>query len=329
MTRYVVLRPVEPPRICFLREAILWRAFGIYPTGYWDDKGREIREKPEAPEYFTAPMPDDTGDQTYLSERQTNFAGLPPDPSMQAILAEEMHFELDHYDKMISLLTNSQDDLSMEIAALLDDRARASEYWARYSEWRQLHDAYVDQFQLELLLALRKGLIQAFGRRLPRVDRERTLRLFERLGTHTGDIEPTAISQALWVSNHVDWDECSLSSKADSYVWVHVLVEDTIKLFPPVSMLPTEKLLPLGDCYAIADALVSSLPKGHSGTRGRPSLPWEGFYVEVARMYRDGQMPQKKEAAIQHFQTWFEKELGIEASRSAVGQKLKPFFDKL
>ena len=329
MTRYIVLRPDEPPRVCFLREVILRRGFGIYPTGYWDDKGRDIREKPEDPEYFTAPVPDDTGDQTYLSQKQTDFAGLPPDPSMQAALADDMHFELVHYDKMISMLNNSQNDMSEGIAGLLDDRARAREFWERYGDWRQLHDAYVDQFQLELLLALRKGSIQAFGRRLPRVDRERTLRLFERLGTDPGDIEPTPIPQALWVSNHVDWEECSLTSKSEAYVWVHVLVEDMIKLFPPQSMFPTEKLLPLGDCYAVADSLMSPLPKGHSGTRGRPSLPWEGFYVEVARLYRDGQMPQKKEAAIQHFQTWFEKELGIEASRSAVGQKLKPFFDRL
>ncbi len=231
MTRYIVLRPVEPPRVCFLREVILWRAFGIYPTGYWDDKGWDIREKPEDPEYFAAPVPDDTGDETYLSERQTDFANLPPDPSMQAVLADETHFELDHYDKMISILTNSQDNLSVEIAGLLDDRARAREYRARYGEWRQLHDAYVDQFQLELVLALRKGSIQAFGRRLPRVDRARTLRLFERLGTDPRDIEPTLIPQGLWVSNHVDWEECSLTSKSDAYVWVHVLVEDMIKLF--------------------------------------------------------------------------------------------------
>lgn len=329
MTRYVVLRPVEPPRICFLREVILWRAFGIYPTGYWDEKGREVREEPEDPEYFAAPVPDDTGDETYLSERQTDFAGLPPDPSMQATLADDTHFELGHYDKLISMLRNSRKDLSEEIEGLLADRDRASEFWAKYAEWRQLHDAYIDQFQLELLLALRKGSIQALGRRLPRVDRDRTLRLFDRLGTSPLDIEPTPIPQGVWVSNHVDWQECSLTSKSDAYVWVHVLVEDMVNLFPSQSLLPPDKILPLGDCYAIADSLMSPVPKGHSGTRGRPSLPWEGFYVEVARLYRDAQMPHKKEAAIQHFQTWFEKELGIEASRSAIGQKLKPFFDRL
>jgi hypothetical protein len=36
----------------------------------------------------------------------------------------------------------------------------------------------------------------------------------------------------------------------------------------------------------------------------------------------------KKEAAIEHFRSWFEREFGIKASRSVIGEKLKPYYDK-
>lgn len=329
MTRYVILRPVEPPRICFLWEVILWRAFGAYPTGYWDDKGKDIREFPEDYELFDPPLPDDTGELTYLAESQTELAGLPPDPSLVSVMEDRESFELDHYDKLIAMLQNSENDMAAEINELRTKRAEAETFWRDYTAWRKQHDAYVDQFQAELLLALRRGDIIAQGRRLPRRDRERTERLFERLGSYTGDIIPEAIPKDLWVSTRVDWRECSLTSPDVAYVWISVLVEDMLRLFPPSELIPPDKVAQIGECYAITERAFAHAPKTGATSRGRPSLPWEDFYVEVARLFRDGEMPAKKEAAIALFQAWFEKELGLTASRSAIGQKLKPFFDHL
>jgi hypothetical protein len=39
-------------------------------------------------------------------------------------------------------------------------------------------------------------------------------------------------------------------------------------------------------------------------------------------------LPDKKEAAIEHFRDWFRREHGIPASRSVVGEKLKPYYDR-
>ena len=39
-------------------------------------------------------------------------------------------------------------------------------------------------------------------------------------------------------------------------------------------------------------------------------------------------LPQKKEAAIQHFENWFRKKLGVDVSRSSIGQKLTPYYDR-
>jgi hypothetical protein len=46
-------------------------------------------------------------------------------------------------------------------------------------------------------------------------------------------------------------------------------------------------------------------------------------------MFRDGEVPDKKEAAIAALQEWFLKQHHISASRAAVGQHLKPYYDRL
>lgn len=329
MTKFVILRPVEPPRICYLWEAIQWRAFGAYPTAHWDYKGNDWREKPEDPELFNPPIPDDPGDMTYLSEEQTAFAGLPPDPSFEALMNDTETSSVDHYDRMIAMFEEKKSDFDEEIIELKTRRAEAESFLRRYADWKADHAAYVDQFHAELLLALRRGDLVATGRKLPRTDRARTEKLFERLGCFTEDLEPESIPQDCWVSSWVDWRECSLTSPNVAYVWISVTMEDMLRIFPPSDLIPPEKVIQTGETYAIAERAFASSPKPSTGSRGRPPLPWQGFYVEVARMFRDGEMPEKKEAAIQHFQTWFEIEQGLKASRSAIGQKLKPFYDKL
>ena len=62
--------------------------------------------------------------------------------------------------------------------------------------------------------------------------------------------------------------------------------------------------------------------------RGRPAYPWEPFHLEVAALLQQGELPSKKEAAIQYFQTWFHTTLGVQPSRAAIGERLKPYYDK-
>ena len=327
--KYVILRPVEPPKICFLWEALYWRAFGSYPTGYWDDKGRDLREHAVESGFFEPSIPDYDEDHSYLSEEQTSMAGLPPDPSLQMLLSEESYWKVPHYDEMIERFENGRNNLPEELAKLRAEREHAIAFWIESDDWNRLHDAYIDEFQAELLLSLKRGEITATGRKLPRADRDRTERLFERLGCYTEDIPPEKVPKDLWVSNYVNWRECSISSPDTSFVWIAVEVDDLINLFPPTKLIAHKKLVPVGDCFAMAENAIAAKSMLTTKARGRPALPWEDFYIEVARLYRDRQMPAKKEAAIQHFQTWFEKSLGLKASRSAIGQKLKPFFDRL
>jgi hypothetical protein len=62
--------------------------------------------------------------------------------------------------------------------------------------------------------------------------------------------------------------------------------------------------------------------------RGRPPYPWDGFHLELAGLLHRNALPEKKEAAIEYFRNWFDREHGIKASRSVIGEKLKPYYDR-
>jgi len=327
--KYVILRAVEPPNICYLWEAVNWRAFGSFPSAHWIGLEKDYREHCEDPDVFSPPIPDDPGDTTYLSEAQTAFANLPPDPSFVSLMNGGEDLSLDHYDRMVQLVQGSENSSPEDVAEEIGKREEAAQFWSEYGEWQTLYDGYIDQFETEMLLALRKGTITAHGRKLPSINRDDCEQNFEELGFYTEDIEPEPIAKEAWVSTHVNWRESSLTSAKYAFVWISVSVDDLLKLFPPTDLISSGHVLPIGDTYAIEERTLSKRPLTGQSRRGRPSLPWEGFYVELARLYRDGKMPAKKEAAIQHFQTWFEQEVGQKASRSAIGQKLKPFFDRL
>ena len=81
----------------------------------------------------------------------------------------------------------------------------------------------------------------------------------------------------------------------------------------------------IGDTFVL-DETVKLVSKGTN--RGRPSYPWERFYLEVAALLHQNSLPQKKEAAIQYFQTWFWDELRVRPSRAAIGEKLTPYYEK-
>src|SRR6266508_2938348 len=88
---------------------------------------------------------------------------------------------------------------------------------------------------------------------------------------------------------------------AKSFAWVHVSSEDMLQAFPPHELVKGKQLYPVGANFALTS---STLPTGRS-QRGRPSLPCQEFHIEVARMFRDDQLPTKKEAAIAQIQSWF------------------------
>src|SRR5262249_26375879 len=81
----------------------------------------------------------------------------------------------------------------------------------------------------------------------------------------------------------------------------------------------------IGDSFVLSDRpRVSRV----SAQRGRPPYPWDAFHIEVADLLRRNELPEKKESGIDNFQGCFQPKHGIRASRSVIGDKLKPYYDK-
>jgi hypothetical protein len=101
-----------------------------------------------------------------------------------------------------------------------------------------------------------------------------------------------------------------------------------VKAFPPSVLIAADKVNAIGGTFAVVSSALNSETVRQS-RRGRPSLPWNDMHVEVARLFRDCEMPTKKEAAIAYIQQWFSSTHGIKPSRASIGERLKPYFDRL
>ena len=66
-----------------------------------------------------------------------------------------------------------------------------------------------------------------------------------------------------------------------------------------------------------------------SARPGRPpKYPWGALHLEMASLIKEDKLPEKKEACVKYFQDWFRDTSGVPPSRAAVGEKLKPYYDR-
>jgi hypothetical protein len=233
-----------------------------------------------------------------------------------------------HYDDMLQKYSG-KDPASQElIENWKADRERAFLREKATAEWMSHYEEYVDQFKTEICLALRKGVLTAVGRQLPDLDYERAVDVLEAEGKYLPDLNDIAIPPENWTWQGIKWEASALCNRSHHFIWIHVDVEAMLKVFPPDDIIKLGEVVRAGEMFAVPSAALN----GSAATairRGRRPLPWDRFHIEVARLFRDHAMPEKKEAAIAYFQDWFKTRLGQEASRSVIGAKLKPYFDEL
>jgi hypothetical protein len=321
---YVILRKIDPPEKCYLSEVLLWRAFGRFPEILFDLDAKDWRFSSEALENYGAPIPDGPE----LTAEECRFADLPNDPRMIALTEEGGYSDLDFYDKMLSLPVNDEGISKANVKELKSKRASAVKYYSELEKWIEKYRDYVDQFQAEICLKLRRGELHANGNKLPNPDPALTDKILEKSNKWLTELDIVEISKEHWITETINWEDSAIYGRSESFVWIHVRTEDMLKAFPPTDLLKADDILPIGSHYAVTSSAFPNVQKKY-GQRGRPALPWQDFHIEVARMFRDGQMPIKKEAAIAHIQNWFIQTFGKDVSRAAVGERLKPYFDKL
>ncbi len=300
---------------------MLWRAFGRFPEEQFTTDGDiEWRFSDEVREEYSAPIPDGLE----LSQEECRYAGIPDDPDMIARLHGIRFLKPEYYQMLIDMAGSD----SQKVTLYETEREIAKFHQIKVHEWEPFYSDYVDEFQAEICLKLRRGELQSFGTKLPYPNRKQTGKFLEEKDIFLDDLEVISIPKSSWVSSTIDWKESSINGRDETIIWIHVRTNDIIDAFPPKILLRNADITPLVGKFAIVNSSATG-HAAHPSNRGRPALPWESFHVEVARLYLDQEMPEKKEAAIAHFQNWFQKQHQKEASRAAIGQKLKPYFDAL
>jgi hypothetical protein len=214
-----------------------------------------------------------------------------------------------------------------ELKKILKEQLEAEKYHAEVALWTPYLDEYLDEFKAELCLDLRRGKLNARGRRLPDPSLDVSFDQLSDNGLWFNSLQIETIPESAWLTQNVDWGAGTIIGKAASFIWILINVPDLLNRYPPRDLLKPGLAFPLG-----ASVAVSGLSAGKTtlpSNRGRPPLPWDSFHVEVARLYATNSMPDKKEAAIALLQDWFLQSAAKAVSRSAIGAKLKPYIDRI
>jgi hypothetical protein len=197
-------------------------------------------------------------------------------------------------------------------------------------QWRPLVITAMEWPATELFLRLRRGDIEAMGKLLPSgveiIDFLEDQSLYSR--GDFSDLADTVIPHELWTMPGIDWLSNALTAHGNCYCDVAMSVEVLMNLFPG-ERTAVEGAQFVGNCLLVKDTGGDNV-RQPARTRGRPpTFAWEAFHVEVAALIKNGQMPHKKEAAIQQMLSWYASTQGRQApSRSAVSEKLTPYYRK-
>jgi hypothetical protein len=299
------LQPVELSEKCFLHEVLLWVAFRRLPIAvYSAEEEVELRDaERELDSYgYAADHPDIFQP---LTDQECAGAGLPPDPRLVALLGgvptevEKSNFW---------------------------DKEEALQHQREMQEWRPKYELVIEYPASRIFVALREGRLAASGKLLPDHDPDRALKILEDRNECISDLPTVEMPSHFWSLSGIDWSSNAARNHHEHYCWIRCLTEEVLKTFPGEGRVPASGVERIGANFVFDEA--SEKPPLSMRQRGRPAFSWDPFHLEVADLLKRGELPAKKEAAIQHFQDWFERTLNQRPHRSSIGQKLKPYYDR-
>jgi hypothetical protein len=305
------LQPVELPQRCYLYEVLLWVAFQRLPIASYNWDGIEVREDSEHEGY------EPSEPERVIYDEECKRAGIPPDPRYTALVTEGPLLTFRQLEPKVG--ADEALRLVQEASKREEERLETA-----YAEWEPHYRAAIEYPASQIFVALKSGQLRARGRRLPALDKAAALAQLKEKELYIGDLDEQEIAVSFWTLREIDFESSAARNAEDHYCQISFRTEDVLSCFPG-EREPVAGIERVGDSFVINDKLrkPTSVSK-----RGRPAYPWEPFHLEVAALIQKGELPLKKEAAIQHFQSWFESQLGVEPSRAAIGEKLKPYYDK-
>jgi hypothetical protein len=312
----IYLQPVQLATRCFLHEVLLWVAVQRLPVAsYIDDK-----ERWESDDLADGGYKVELND-TMLTEEETERLGLPIDPDWHWLTTEGVRFsEPSLYEKILA-----KNDLEPEVRRQFEERLlEAIDSQKTAQNWRLLYQRAVEYPTSKIFVALRSGKINAMGRLLPSIDVDEALQILEAEKRDITEVELTNIPQSFWSLKGIDFESSAAQNETAHYCHISCLTEEILAAFPG-EREPISEVERMGDSFILNEGSGIAPKKSN---RGRPSYPWEAFHIEAAELIRRNELPTKKEAAIEHFQDWFHRELKVRPSRAAIGERLTPYYDR-
>jgi hypothetical protein len=306
-------QPADIPERCVLHEALLWLAFQRLPTALYNDENKEVRSatENEGPEIDAPTGP--------LTDEECKRAGIPSDPHFH-YLVDESPRPLQTYN---DLEPRYGHDEAMRLIKEAMDKERA-DYELACMAWQPLYESATEYAASQIFVALRDGRLRASGRLLPSSNVDEAIASLKAEDRYVGDLPLTEIPRSFWSLKGIHFDASAAQNSAAYYCHIVLRTDDLLTVFPGErEPIGAEQI---GDTIIVNE--IAHSPRHTKASRGRPSYPWEQFHLEVSALLQKNELPAKKEAAILHFQTWFERELNIRPSRAAIGQKLTPYYNR-
>jgi hypothetical protein len=290
-----VLVPAETAERCYLSEALLYVALGRVPLSFLTEYGIDARADYEyhRDEEIKPFLPSGND----LTETECKAAGLKPSPGWATPETDpNEHFVRDE---------------------LFEERRERQEKWDA-----KLQD-FFDNHRLKLFASLHEDRVRTFGKKLPGKSTISDVKDFEFGWWQSTPWEP--IPPRFWISAKKDWENCHATGRGVTYVLILVDTDDLIEEFPLPSSRTAKNIAQIGDNFMLLDD--TKLSASASRLLGRPSLPWDEFFLEIARHLHSGTLPPKQEAFISEMQEWCKRQWEREVARSTLLQKIKPYYD--
>jgi hypothetical protein len=310
---FSVLQTVDLADRCFLCELLYWAALRRFPLEEVDPRvGCEFR--------FSEGCELDTSSfiESAVTFAECEYAGISPHPNPG--FDERELWELRPLEFSREEFSDAdRDQLISRLPWLLEEIKEVD-------DWNRKLDIYLEYFKSRIFVDLREGKIDSSGVKLKGSSWEEILKAMDDNHTRLEKQDRVPIGPAEWILSKIDWRKSVLYGEEFSYCWINFNVAQMFCVYPVPDLSTIGSVKKLCDSYILdREKLDDPHPQVR---RGRPPLPWEQFHVEVAAYVHEKGLPEKKEAAIGDFERWFHKK-GISVSRSAIGQKLKPYYQRI
>jgi len=305
-----------------LQEALIWAGFYRYPKSEIIPDRVDVRFDNDVQEEFEPRTPDWHG---YIESEEAVRVGLPPNPEWEALFDDEETYMLSTPETLNQLLELNLDEAEKQKLRL--ELVKSKKQAEIQAEWDKKFEVYIELIESKFFVALREGKIKAFGRKLPHHDLDKAYELLDEKGSWSWfDMEHEEIPADFWRLDGIIWNQSSAQNGHNHYCHIYVNTDELMTVFPAPDGEEAQSVKIIAGQYILDGSQAEKIKK--TNKRGRPSLDWGTFYLELAGRIKNDNLPEKQEAFIAEMQDWCLEHWGQKVGRSTLLQKISPFYQR-